>query len=73
MADAELITTPAGSTIESEIGGGYRVCDRDHHCLRAESLWQAQEMVHWAELHHRPLIDPPRGSDEVTAATAASI
>jgi hypothetical protein len=49
------IVTPAGSTIEPEQEGGYRVCDRDHHCSHADNLWQAQQLVQWAELHHRPL------------------
>jgi hypothetical protein len=49
------IVTPAGSTIEPEQEGGYRVCDRDHHCSHADSLWQAQQLVQWAEVHHRPL------------------
>lgn len=54
-AQKETITTPAGSTIEAVQGGGYRVCDARHHCLRADSLWQAQQLVQWAEVHHRPL------------------
>jgi hypothetical protein len=49
------IVTPAGSTIEPEREGGYWVCDRDHHCSHADSLWQAQQLVQWAEVHHRPL------------------
>jgi hypothetical protein len=49
------IVTPAGSTIEPERQGGYWVCDRDHHCSHADSLWQAQQLVQWAEVHHRPL------------------
>jgi hypothetical protein len=49
------IVTPAGSTIEPEQEGGYRVCDRDHRCSHADSLWQAQQLVQWAEVHHRPL------------------
>jgi hypothetical protein len=55
MADHELITTPGGSTIEAVEGGGYRVCDPDRHCLPAENLWEAQQLMQWAELHHRPL------------------
>lgn len=51
------ITTPAGSTIEPIEDGGYRICDADHHCRRADSLWEAQQLVQWAEVHHRPLSD----------------
>jgi hypothetical protein len=54
-AQNETIITPAGSTIEAVQGGGYRVCDARQHCLRADSLWQAQQLVQWAEVHHRPL------------------
>lgn len=53
--DAAVITTPAGSTIEPVETGGYEVCDADHHCLRAPTLWQAQQLVQWAEVHHQPL------------------
>jgi hypothetical protein len=49
-----VIVTPAGSTIEAEQRGGYRVCDREHHCTHADNLWQAQQLVQWSELHHRP-------------------
>ncbi|MEB3321227.1 MAG: hypothetical protein VKI81_00195 [Synechococcaceae cyanobacterium] len=59
MADSNTIsstiTTPGGSTIEPARGGGYRVCDPQHHCRRAASLWEAQQLVQWAEVHHRPL------------------
>ena len=55
----ERITTPAGSTIEPVNGGGYRVCDAGSHCRRASSLWEAQQLVQWAEVHHRPLIADP--------------
>ena len=48
------ITTPAGSTIEA-VEGGYRVCDAQSHCLRTPSLWEAQQLVQWSEVHHRPL------------------
>jgi hypothetical protein len=53
----DRITTPAGSTIEPVDGGGYRVCDASSHCLRAGSLWEAQQLIQWAEVHHQPL-DP---------------
>ena len=56
---ASVITTPAGSTIEPVQGGGYRVCDAGRHCLRAPTLWQAQQLVQWAEVHHQPL-EPER-------------
>ncbi|MEB3332864.1 MAG: hypothetical protein VKI83_10285 [Synechococcaceae cyanobacterium] len=58
---AGRIITPAGSTIEPDAAGGYRICDADHHCRRATSLWEAQQLVQWAEVHHRPLTDrePP--------------
>ena len=49
------IITPAGSTIEAEGPGGYRVCDAEHHCTHVDNLWQAQQLVQWAEVHHRPL------------------
>lgn len=49
------ITTPAGSTIEAVEGGGYRVCDARHHCRQAPSLWEAQQLVQWSEVHHLPL------------------
>ena len=52
-----LITTPAGSTIEPVEGGGYRICDARSQCRRAGSLWEAQQLVQWAEVHHRPF-DP---------------
>jgi hypothetical protein len=55
MTASEPITTPAGSTIEPLPEGGYRVCDRRQHCRRVRSLWEAQELVHWVELHHRSL------------------
>jgi hypothetical protein len=48
------IITPAGSTIEPERQGGYRVCDAAHHCTHVANLWQAQQLVQWAEVHHRP-------------------
>jgi hypothetical protein len=54
-AGSAPIVTPAGSTIEPEQEGGYWVCDRDHHCSHADNLWQAQQLVQWAEVHHRPL------------------
>jgi hypothetical protein len=53
--DVERITTPAGSTIEPSSDGSYRVCDASSHCRRADSLWEAQQLVQWAEVHHRPL------------------
>jgi hypothetical protein len=55
---AAVIVTPAGSTILPVRDGGYRVCDRTHRCRRAESLWQAQQMVQWAEVHHLHLDSP---------------
>lgn len=53
--DAERIITPAGSTIEPTADGHYRVCDARSHCRRADSLWEAQQLVQWAEVHHQPL------------------
>lgn len=58
MALHTRIITPGGSTIEPAEEGGYRVCDRHRHCRRAASLWEAQELVHWAELRHLPLDSP---------------
>ena len=52
---AALITTPGGSTIEPVAEGGYRVCDAGRHCLTASTLWEAQQLVQWAEVHHRRL------------------
>lgn len=49
------ITTPAGSTIEAVEGGGYRICDARSHCRQAPSLWEAQQLVQWSEVHHLPL------------------
>lgn len=54
-ADASRITTPAGSTIEAVEGGGYRVCDARSHCRQAPSLWEAQQLVQWSEVHHLPV------------------
>jgi len=50
-----LIVTPAGSTIEPVAEGGYRVCDAGRHCLTAPNLWEAQQWIQWAEVHHRSL------------------
>jgi hypothetical protein len=52
------INTPAGSTIEPDRAGGYRICDARHHCRRAGSLWEALQFVQWAEVHHQPLDSP---------------
>ena len=49
----ERIVTPAGSTIEAEGPDGYRVCDSEHHCTHVDNLWQAQQLVQWAEVHHQ--------------------
>lgn len=57
--EEERITTPAGSTIEPIEDGGYRVCDSGQHCRRAASLWEAQQLVQWAEVHHQPLAPEP--------------
>jgi hypothetical protein len=72
MAETDLITTPAGSTIRPVLEGGYHVCDRYQRCRRVWSLWEAQELVHWAELHHRPLDNPTTPRKPVTTATAAA-
>lgn len=53
LSPATRIVTPAGSTIEPELQGGYRVCDAAQHCTHADNLWQAQQLVQWAEVHHR--------------------
>ena len=52
---AERITTPAGSTIEPSSDGTYRVCDARSPCRRVDNLWEAQQLVQWAEVHHRPV------------------
>ena len=54
-ASVSRITTPAGSTIEEVEGGGYRICDAKSHCRQAPSLWEAQQLVQWSEVHHLPL------------------
>ena len=53
----EAIVTPAGSTIVPEQQGGYRICDRQQHCRLVSSLWEAQQLVQWAEVHHQALDD----------------
>jgi len=58
-AGPPVITTPAGSTIQPVEGGGYQVCDAAQHCLRTPTLWQAQQLVQWAEVHHQPLLSDP--------------
>lgn len=55
QASGPVITTPAGSTIEPVAEGGYLACDAGRHCLPAPTLWQAQQLVQWAEVHHQPL------------------
>lgn len=58
----ETITTPAGFTITPQADGSYRICDRHRHCLKTDTLWEAQQRVQWAEVHHQdlPEIAPPR-------------
>ncbi|MFN7678617.1 MAG: hypothetical protein ACK5QW_08510 [Cyanobacteriota bacterium] len=51
----DTITTPAGFTITPEADGTYRICDPRSHCLRANTLWEAQQRVQWAEAHHQGL------------------
>jgi hypothetical protein len=51
----EAIVTPAGSTIVPELQGGYRICDSQQHCRLVNSLWEAQQLVQWAEVHHQAL------------------
>ncbi len=51
----DTITTPAGFTITPQADGTYRVCDRHRHCLRTDTLWEAQQRVQWAEVHHQDL------------------
>jgi hypothetical protein len=51
----ETITTPAGFTITPTADGSYRICDLQRHCLTATSLWEAQQLVQWAEVHHQGL------------------
>ncbi len=53
----DTITTPAGFTITPEADGSYRICDRHRHCLKTTSLWEAQQRVQWAEVHHQDLAD----------------
>lgn len=57
------LVTPAGSTIDSEGTGVYRVCDRNHSCQEVDSLWKAQELAREAEVFHRPLFLAARVSD----------
>ncbi len=51
----ETITTPAGFTITPESDGSYRICDLQRHCLKTNTLWEAQQLVQWAEVHHQGL------------------
>jgi hypothetical protein len=51
----DTITTPAGFTISPEADGSYRICDPRSHCLTTHSLWEAQQLVQWAEVHHQGL------------------
>jgi len=62
LSSGGRITTPAGSTIEA-VEGGYQVCDAQSHCLRTPSLWEAQQLVQWSEVHHRPLAHEGAGTD----------
>jgi hypothetical protein len=48
-----VASTPRGSTIEALGQELYRVCDQSHHCRQVSGLWEAQELVHQAELLHR--------------------
>jgi hypothetical protein len=52
---AEMITTPGGSTIQPIAGGGYRICDPHRHCRRTGNLWEALQLIQWAEAHHQSL------------------
>ena len=54
---SDTITTPAGFTITPEADGYYRICDRHRHCLKTNTLWEAQQRVQWAEVHHQDLAD----------------
>jgi len=38
-----------------ELQGGYRICDSQQHCRLVNSLWEAQQLVQWAEVHHQAL------------------
>jgi hypothetical protein len=63
---ADTITTPAGFTITPEADGTYRICDPRRHCLKTNTLWEAQQRVQWAEVHHQDLgqRDRARGGGE---------
>ena len=53
MDPARLVaSTPRGSTIEAIGDNLYRVCDESHHCRTVPGLWEAQELIHQAELLH---------------------
>jgi hypothetical protein len=52
---ADTITTPAGFTITPQDDGSYRICDPHRHCLKTNTLWEAQQLVQWAEVHHQDL------------------
>lgn len=72
-AGEEEIRTPGGSSITPSSEGGYRVCDRYRHCRRVPSLWEAQQLVQWSEVHHQPLQDPedpPKAAGRKAAAAA---
>lgn len=60
---SDTITTPAGFTITPEADGSYRICDRHRHCLKTNTLWEAQQRVQWAEVHHQDLADGDAGRD----------
>ena len=55
----ETITTPAGFTITPEADGTYRICDLHRHCLKTNTLWEAQQRVQWAEVYHQDLHKGP--------------
>ncbi len=51
----DTITTPAGFTITPQDDGTYRICDPHRHCLKTNTLWEAQQRVQWAEVRHQDL------------------
>jgi hypothetical protein len=65
---ADTITTPAGFTITPEGDGTYRICDPQRHCLKTNTLWEAQQRVQWAEVHHKELgdHDPVHGGGQAS-------
>jgi hypothetical protein len=55
MDPQDRLITPRGSSIEAIGPDTYRVCDRSRHCREVKGLWEAQQLVQYAESHHQPI------------------